>query len=394
MYKFNNTNIITKFIKQLLKDTYIPNVLVWKPGMVIYQNWTYVTKNNIIKAKVNWKPNEYDLGPQSEYDNNYFDIIEPFVEGKFYKGITSNFVSNISGYDANTHYFLGKYLRNLKDLHNLNLMPYYNCWCGEYTDNYRISENKLEKVLSIKDGYNMLIVPINLNENYTIVTDSNFPISYCVGYYNNGNLLNETLIVNPKTITRCSSTSITEEQVVKNITTQNEQQISNREYLTLFIQVPENIFNKVVVLEGDHYKNVIPTSTNNKLTKRIIDFNSNTTDKDVLNSIITSPSLVRILDRNIYAFSDRLVEYLFLNVIWKDDEIYKNITRIQNYISSYNCKLVYDNYYNSTYTKGIWNTRMQKFIYDLVTTNKKDSCVLDINGYVDKDSEEILSRIK
>lgn len=70
--------------------------------------------------------------PNSIYDNNqlnkpFFEILEPYVKGNYYRGITSNFESESSLYDYKTHYYLGEYLRYIRDLDGINLMPYYNC---------------------------------------------------------------------------------------------------------------------------------------------------------------------------------------------------------------------------------------------------------------------------
>lgn len=67
------------------------------------------------------------LGPQIDTDLEFFEVLEPYVEGEEYFGITSNYNSNTSSYDAETHEYLGNYLRMYRDLHNIDLMSYYNC---------------------------------------------------------------------------------------------------------------------------------------------------------------------------------------------------------------------------------------------------------------------------
>lgn len=109
--------------------------------MKIIRGLTYITPNYIVKCnkssegyiiengKIKYTPKSVNDTYLDENDNSqpYFEIIEPYIRGKFYKGITTNFVSNSSLYDAKTHYYLGEYLRMIRDLDGINLMPYYNC---------------------------------------------------------------------------------------------------------------------------------------------------------------------------------------------------------------------------------------------------------------------------
>ena len=125
--KYNDDNIISKFIKELLRTTEVPTIQVWKPGKPLIQGFMYVTKEYIVEALQDFMPTKDDLGPQSASDSSYFKIIKPYVEGMHYNGITSNYISNTPSYDAETHEYLGNYLRMYRDLHGIDLMPYYNC---------------------------------------------------------------------------------------------------------------------------------------------------------------------------------------------------------------------------------------------------------------------------
>ena len=141
--KYNANNIETKFIKELLRTTYIPIVPIWNQGKEIIAGLTYITPNYVVKCNKSSKGYEIDENGQIKYIPNsindtyideengkekpYFEIIEPYIRGKFYKGITTNFTSNSSLYDSKTHYYLGEYLRMIRDLDGVNLMPYYNC---------------------------------------------------------------------------------------------------------------------------------------------------------------------------------------------------------------------------------------------------------------------------
>lgn len=138
--KYNANNIETKFIKELLRTEYIPIVPIWRVGKKPLNGMTYITHDYIIKCINEPKKDDeiksiYDL---NEEGKPYFEIIEPYIRGKFYKGLTTNFTSNSSLYDSKTHYYLGEYLRMIRDLDDINLMPYYNCWDGRYSDSLRM----------------------------------------------------------------------------------------------------------------------------------------------------------------------------------------------------------------------------------------------------------------
>lgn len=87
----------------------------------------YITKEYIVEAKVDYTPSVVEPGPQTPTDTRYFKIIKPYVEGMHYNGITTNYTSNSSTYDSETHEYFGNYLRWYRDLHDIDLMPYYNC---------------------------------------------------------------------------------------------------------------------------------------------------------------------------------------------------------------------------------------------------------------------------
>lgn len=432
--RFNDDNMLTKFIKNLLFTTYIPTVQIWKIGKPIIKDFIYVTKNYIVKAIANWPSNNssrtnYD-GPQSEIDDRYFKIISHYIRGNFYRGVTSNYESNTSNYDSEIHYYLGQYLRMIRDLDDIDLMQYYNCWNGSYSDKIRFnlntSENnqQLEQTIEIiqnnkkNDGLKTLLVPIKFNTKYTIYINSNIPFTICPVYYDGINIIRNRNISNPlfyKKISRCAFNSpylyegIDTTKNNLNTNTDNNT-ILFEEYLNLLIQIPENNMSSVVILEGDytnidliniikgHYENNIfkyDEISLNKLTEiRIGDDINRLSEIEYENLFKSIPSLTRQIDGQNYAFSDRLIEYLLLNVITKNDEISQNIERIQTYNSSIKSNLLNGKmFYSQPNMKGIWDKYLRKYNYDLAT-NFKEPLSFDINGYVDKDTEELILRGK
>ena len=81
-----------------------------------------------------------------------------------------------------------------------------------------------------------------------------------------------------------------------------------------------------------------------------------------------------INDNNIYAFSDRLIEYLLLNVITKQDELSKNILNTQLALRQYDTKDLQP----GTYTNTLRYNLFDNYIGDKY----------DITGWLDKDLEK------
>jgi hypothetical protein len=76
-----------------------------------------ITSNNIDKSKT--------------MSVRFFERVSPYVFGQEYFNITGNYKSDLLGYDATTHFYLGQYLRMMRDIYDLDLMPFYNCYSGE-----------------------------------------------------------------------------------------------------------------------------------------------------------------------------------------------------------------------------------------------------------------------
>lgn len=421
--KYNDDNIISKFIKELLRTTEVPTIQVWKPGKPLIQGFMYVTKEYIVEALQDFMPTKDDLGPQSASDSSYFKIIKPYVEGMHYNGITSNYISNTPSYDAETHEYLGNYLRMYRDLHGIDLMPYYNCWNGTYTDKLRIDKNGISAYKRVlNDGKKVLIVPIKFNQDYTIYLNSTSPINYAIAYYDGFNLL-QTLPANSAnlafgTINHCSTTHpflISKLQAAgsRYVTSGNTsgatadiRNILLEEYLTLFIQVSDLNTTPITILEGNYTDNNLLNlnyyNGDEKITiinkLKNIEYNTRIPEGE---SIIKIPineycrsvsSLTRTSES--FAFNDRLIEYLLLNVITNEDSITDNIERVQNYITSSKFRKAFGENYNRSFTKGVWDDDMQKYIYNIITRLSKYTSTIDINGFVDKDTEMILLRGK
>ena len=203
-------------------------------------------------------------------------------------------------------------------------------------------------------------------------------------------------------------------------------------YLRLIIKIPVNNNSSIVVVEGDilnrpltsvqYYEdgelvtyNIDYTSDNVSFT----DFGSTCNTKDVtgisspfgmvtvdrltsrinisvpLEGCLSPLGLLQMSDGNVYAFSDRLVEYLLLNCITSQQTITDNIARIQTYASSStnaNRNLVLK--YRESYTPGVWDDSLRSYLFGVMKTARiyTGKPQVDLTGYVDKDTEQVITR--
>ena len=409
--KYYVDNLISRFIKCLLWDTYVPTVAVWKPGRSLIKGLTYVTDDKYIVVAKNDYISGQGESPKSALDDKYFQIISPFIPNKFYRGVTSNFESNSALYDPDTHYALGQYLRYLRDMENLNLMPYYNCYSGESSDRIRIKEKNNKEYIElnneIEDGQITYIVPIKLNQTYSIYYESNIPFKVLPAYYDGiqaaqvkdtkGNLLHSITVNHScrKHPYIFDSINMLGKQAVFEDTSARLLE----DYLVLLIQVPKLSLSNLVVLEGNYETNRLDLNNKNgeSSINRLTPIHFGDLSKDTANlnrDIKVVPSLTFELGNTNYAFSDRLIEYLLYSPIINRDKIRYNIKRVQDYLSSSKAEKELGTQYKETFVQDIWDDNLRAYIYNLVIGDSKTPLYKDINGFVDKDSEFIIDRAK
>lgn len=419
--KFNEDTIYSKFIKALIADTYIPTLEIWKPGKPIIKNFQYITKNYIVEAKKSWTLNSTDK-LDSIMNSNYFKIIRPYIEGEYYRNVTSNYISNSLEYDDNIHYYLGQYLRSLRDLHNIDLMSYYNCINCKELERIRIDcsqtnfitqnskgENKIGKKWTAnkiitdhkgEDNYKVLSANIYFNQDYTIYIESDSPVILSTIYYDEVNYISSNIL---DTDIKYLDTSRKTKPILYRINQNISEGFTSgykKNYLTLLLQVPKHI-NNIVILEGDYTKNKSFVKNNkNQIPKVIYGKSYNElTEEEINNYCKVIPSLINSNKNELYAYDDILIEYLLKNVIYNLDEIHKNIERVQEYASSSICEKYNSFRWKPTlgYTKGIWSNDLRAFVYNLLTDRENNpklinANIYNINGYIDKNAESIITR--
>ena len=189
-------------------------------------------------------------------------------------------------------------------------------------------------------------------------------------------------------------------------------------YLYLIVQVPSDNKSSIVVLEGDYSNNDINENyfsmdyspdvsdeTYDEYVEEILNqnyinsnlFNSssvqafnfivdsmyNATENSKNKYLLSNLSLLQMSTSQIYAFNNRLIEYLLLNVIDNTETIDNNVTRVQEILKLTN---------RLDIIPSVWSDRMRCDLYKKYMSSKFQNKE-DINGFVDKDIEKMLIKM-
>lgn len=307
-----------------------------------------------------------------------FESVKAYNFGEYYPQFTERFMSKYLYYDTDTHVNLGNYLRCIRDLKGINLMPFYNCYAGKYVPNLYLAPSGY--ISSEIDEYKLILVPIKFNQTYTIAIDCNSEVLMMPAV-----VVNDSVIMANKLDPNAGVAAPAMNKVVANTNLSYRTPIKfsvpntsaplqrHERNLSLLIQLPLANVSSVTVLEGDF------TNKSKKvfsLEKENIDKLSNTELDELL---LSELSLLRFNDKVSYPFSDRLVEYLLGNVISHDDDISNNIQLIQEYVGLKNRP--------ELSTPGIWNNYLRAKLYKMMDLDDQVEHI-DLNGYADKDVEK------
>ena len=412
--RFNDNTLISKFIKNLLNDTPVPVYSVLSNGQYMYEGHKYIYKGYIIRCIKSGILDSSDM-ERGVYpsDNIYpsfirypgtgiYDNFARYQVIAFYKtpdkGSTfAHTTRSTSGvYDSETHEQLGRYLRFIRDIDHIDLMPYYNCYSNVTNDKVYI--DTINGV--IKEGtlvnYKVLSIPIRFNTTYTIALDSYEDLYYTTAILNN----NGTLIKQNIPDTYNPTEELTENNILhKSSTTflkpflftihETVPRVLNFEdQLRLLIQIPSSNNSSIVVLEGDY--------TNNYHTYKC-------NDKGILiPQFVSTPALLRFNCRTSFAFTSKLTEYLLGNVIHNYSANSGNIERVQKLIAN-----TFSEYKMSILSPqkesmwGVWDVPINENSDDLLTNyikrllneNKDLIDNYDYNTHVDSKLEALLYKI-
>ena len=405
MQQFYTNTIESKFIKDLIATTPLPTIDTLYKGKWIVPGCYYITDCNIVKANHITDDDAFQFDPDNF--SSQLTIISPYKFDSSYPGFTSTYSSINDGYDSKTHYYLGNYLRCIRDLHDINLMPFYNCYNGEYvtdifintsttttkvvddsgneTEITTINHNIIQSDPNIR-GKKVISIPVKFGETYSIFIDCSTDVEIMCGFYGNKGYISptQTPAVEIKTENKYANLKYTSFRDGFTYTTPKPEKSTYpyTKFFRMFIQLPLNTESSIVVLEGDY---------TTKDTAAIDKFPTKARQNQTL---LSDLSLTQIAGSVSYAFSDRLIEYLTYNVITSEETITQNILRVQQYASSLiNTKLNHTEPFNmSLSTPDVWDTKLQTYLFNLAKESKYIQNKLDLTGYVDKDVEQVITR--
>lgn len=422
MQQFYTNTIESKFIKDLIATTPLPTIDTLYKGKWIVPGCYYINDCNVVKANYIIEKNAEAFQFDPDESSSQLTIISPYKFDSNYPGLTSTYNSINDGYDSKTHYYLGNYLRCIRDLHDINLMPFYNCYNGEYVTDIFIntmttttkavdeSGNEIEITTTNHNiiqsnpnlkGKKVISIPVKFGETYSIFVDCSTEVEVMCGFYGNKGYISptQTPAVEIKTENKYTSLRYTSFRDGFTYTTPKPEKSTYpyTRFFKMFIQLPLNTESSIVVLEGDYTtKNTTyGTYTYNEEEKLVtIDTSDFPTKVKQNQTLLSDLSLTQIASTVSYAFSDRLIEYLTYNVITSEETITQNILRIQQYASSYtNAKLNHTEPFNMLLsTPDVWDTRLQNYLFNLAKESKYIQNKLDLTGYVDKDVEQVITR--
>lgn len=375
MQKFLTDTLTGRFIKSLLYNTYLPSYRTVRENDFIISGIRYAYKEFIIEATSTGYIDPYDTSIKNIAT---YKIIDFYTLGDKQLKYTYNFISKTNYYDTETHIQLGNYLRVYRDLKNIDLMPFYNCYCDKYTSDFIVSTSGIQATRKQNTLYETIEIPIRYNQDYTIAIDSPSEVIICPALFKNNDLIvvdsvniSDYLWQKSGNIVKYASMQFNY-PVVYNLKNTDPFLQKYEKNLYLFIQIPYGLQSSIVILEGDY----------TDLSRKIIGIESvqSMSNANLDNYTLTPLSLLKMNDKQRYAFSDRLIEYLYDNAIDLNDEVNGNIERVQNAMYAYK---------NFPVLKDVWQNELRRLIYNYYLEDSSN--VYDITGYVDKDIEKYLS---
>ena len=362
MQKFNYSNTETLFIKNLLKNTYLPYAPTVRHGDYLIKGVDYCFGNNLIHCTesgtlttktsmlegvlyvqgynnnvtpTKLSPSVSDSAKTGAYflcgagaKTAKYYTVETINFNNFQPGINSNYVSNSTYYDSETHQMLGKYLRWYRDVYSIDLMSMYNCFCDMSTSHLHLTKGNVED--GKLNGSTVWVIPAQLNKTYTLFINSAHKVTIGYTFMNNrGRILNDN---KDGYVDESLNFDITEYNELTygtpiyystQLLDSNKMIYNNNFYIV--VQVDSNYPISIVVLEGKYKRHFNRVVTNAFDRNLIQDYGF---DSFLCPSLAISPTTYYI------PYSNRLIEFLLNNVITPSTDISLNVKRIQEELNN------------------------------------------------------------
>lgn len=380
MHVFNERTIESKMISKLMSSVSMPLLDTVRYGDFIVEGFKYIYLVYIIECT----QSGYLLPGDSEaicsntlFADDYvyvgrnaakYEIVNEYYFNTDIPNINVRTVFNTDDYSKDLHTALGTYLRVYRDLFSINMMPFYNCFCKQFC---RV--NLADLTYDVPSNKKVILVPIKFNKVYTVCIDVDAPVKARALLYD----------YSSNQLVKKDSSSYVTEDLNEDLTVWTDLSYTHpktyeiqcedvdvykyKSYLFLAIELPSNNSSSIAVLEGDYTHHNIIMSIEN------ID----TVYPGVLDEVLLSATSLTLLnDGKIYAFSDKIIEFLSGHMIASQETITGNVRRVQQAI----------NYTSGT--NDIWDNTMRYLLYNKYMSVY--SGALDITGYVDKQIEDSL----
>lgn len=366
MYKFNNTNIFTGYIKQLLYSFNLPQCKVFSSEEECLSYFEEIKINNYILAIIkNYKDNK-DCIVKIDSNKEIF-VIDYYIFNRRYLNLTKNLRLDNLIYDSYTHKYLGDYLRFIRDYKNIDLMSMYNC----YID--KIEEDKT---------YKYIYIPVKYNSKYTLVYNSSKLTNYIFTIENDFNTISK-LFDSANTL---GVTTYSDKNLIESPLASSDYDLNKETELKLILRIDKTTSTSIIMLEGD-FSYAKSYYTNYQFNFDELD-SYNDPNFELLRSNLQLLNPLYMSTNENYPFADRLIEYLISNVITPDDTISRDIIDFK-----YKVREKYEGKKKSQIGRLRATFDKSESIRLLDAFNKNtllDKNTFDIIGYVDKDIEAVL----
>ena len=399
MIKFGSNNIIVGYIKELLHSFNLPLIEVFKDDKRLASDTRYIKETGIYKTKTESDEITLEETPITSYRYNRATL-----------NVTENFINTSLTYDFETHKYLGKYLRFIRDYNGLDLMSLYNYFANCYITDLDITReaNKTKVIQDTTDSrYKYYLIPVVAGCDYTIAIDCSLPYFVCALFYDKRYIKSNNNFIEDKTFQKISGSSFNKpilysalnnnflEKLQKDQFTNYYQ---NKNNLCMVLKLPATCSSSIVILEGNH------CSDNDYYISANGSFNYNhsitnyTDNPDFTKIPLKSRSQLLNINSGVsYPFADKLIGYLVENSISKMTNISQDIKRVQKKLADLqesNRKLVPQKNLDIPY--GVWKDEYRNILYDYYRkwSSSKNIESFDILGYVDKDVEKSLNLLK
>ena len=345
MQYFNQSNSEVEFIKDILRSTYVPTVRVFNADittqpqqqesqfvngrstqLVSYGNESsFFDKETIIYNRTIQVAQAESAGSKFTKNSKY---VEPYVFGKWYKNITTNYTTNKDYYDYTLHEMLGRYLRAYRDYYKVDVMNLYNCFSNRFITSYGLPI-PIKHTYGNNDLWSLSLAPYNSDYKLTafpILWDTEYTIKFCcnsvgnvtlqAAYFSGNHPLYaaETTKDNNEDVPITYTQGISNEFTIKIGSRKSDTEeadvvwgrLCRQKLLYLFMQFPANITAPIIVTEQPKFTFAV-------------------------NSVLLN---VDDSETQQVAFSDTLLEYLTGSAITYETKIGETVHDVQKIVQS------------------------------------------------------------